>query len=98
MENTKLTDQKQALIDGVEFAIDNGLELSPKDVTEYHRITGSRCVFTDNVERYEAFLKKYCKKHGITKWEAHQHLLCRTTARETYELTEKELLWLDDIL
>lgn len=98
MENTKFTDRQQALIDGVEFALDNGLEISPGDVKEYHRLTGSRCVFTDNVERYETFLKKYCKKHGVTKKEANKHLLCRAIAQEICGLTQRELKWLDDIL
>lgn len=98
MENAKFSDRQQALINGVEFALDNGLEISPGDAAEYHELTGSRCIFTDNVERYETFLKKYCKKHGVTKGEAHKHLLCRAIAQEIYALTEKEMKWLDDIL
>lgn len=39
----KYTEEEQALIDGVEFGIDYGLELDPEDVAEYHRLTGSSC-------------------------------------------------------
>lgn len=96
MDNIKFTDRQQAFIDGVEFGIDYGLDLSPEDVAEYHKLTGSRCIFTDNVKKYEEYLEKYCKKHGITKWVAHQHLLCRSVAKGNCGLNEIDLKWLDN--
>ena len=38
----KYTQGQQALIDGVEHAMDWGLDLNPEDVKEYHRLTDGR--------------------------------------------------------
>ena len=35
---SKYTDEQQSLIDGIEFAIDNGLEISQEDYEEYRRL------------------------------------------------------------
>lgn len=49
------------------------------------------------MEEYRKYLEKYARKHGLTLWQAHQHSLCRETARE-YGVTEEEILWLDENL
>lgn len=98
MEKVKFTERQQALIDGVELGIDHNLELNPEDVAEYHRLTGSRCEYAENMEKYRKYLLKYAKKHEITPWEANQHLLCRQVAKDTYELEEKDLKWFDENL
>lgn len=98
MEKVKFTERQQALIDGVELGIDHNLELNPEDVAEYHRLTGSRCEYAENMEKYRNYLLKYAKKHEITSWEANQHLLCRQVAKDTYELEEKDLKWFDENL
>lgn len=92
------TERQQALIDGVEFGIDHQLELDPGDVEEYHKLTGSRCVHTENMEQYRQYLLKYAKKHGISIWEANQHKLCHEVAVITYGLDEKDLNWFDENL
>ena len=38
----KYTDEEQNLIDGVEFAIDNGLDIPEEDYEEYRRLTEGR--------------------------------------------------------
>lgn len=38
----KYTKRQQALIDGVEYALDCGLDPDPEDVEEYHRLTDGR--------------------------------------------------------
>lgn len=42
-KSRQFTERQQALIDGVEFGIDYGLEVAPEDIEEYHRLTGSSC-------------------------------------------------------
>ncbi len=91
------TQRQQALIDGVEYALDCGLDPAPEDVEEYRRITGDGGRDDESERRYDIYLAKYARNHGITKWEAHQHSLCRETARE-YGLPEERLAWLDENL
>ena len=51
----------------------------------------------EKMKDYIAYLDRYCKKHKLFRWQAHQHLLCREAAREC-GLTEEELIWLDENL
>lgn len=46
---------------------------------------------------YLDYLKRYCKKHEIGIWQAHQHALCRETAR-SYGLSEEQIKQLDEDL
>lgn len=96
--NKEFTERQQALIDGVELGIDYMLEIDPGDVAEYHRLTGSRCTYTENMENYRKYLLKYAAKHGITPWEANQHRLCRETAKDNYSMDERDLKWFDENL
>lgn len=89
----KLTEGQQALIDGVEFGMDHQLDLDPEDVAEYHRLTGSRCAYTEGMEKYMDYLARYAKSRGITPQEADRHLICRGVARECYGLDERALEW-----
>lgn len=49
-ELRQFTERQQALIDGVEFGIDYGLEVAPEDIEEYHRLTGSSCNMIKEME------------------------------------------------
>ena len=93
-----ITERQQALIDGVEFGIDHMLDIDPEDVAEYHRLTGSRCTYTDNMDHYKKYLAKYAAKHGITLWQAHQHKLCRRVAIINYDLDDNALKWFNENL
>lgn len=35
------SEEEQALVDGVEFGIDNALEVAKEDIREYRRLTGT---------------------------------------------------------
>lgn len=37
---SRITKRQQALIDGVEYALDNALEVTQEDMDEYYRLTG----------------------------------------------------------
>ena len=75
-----LTKRQQGLINAVEIAIDYGMYIPLEALEEYHRLTGSRCAYLDDVARYRSYLEKYAKKHGITPAEANRHRLCRLQA------------------
>ena len=77
-----LTERQQGLINAVEIAIDYGMDIPLEALEEYHRLTGSRCAYLDDVARYRSYLEKYARKHGITPAEANRHRLCRLQAKE----------------
>lgn len=96
--NKKFTERQQALIDGVEFGLDHRLQLAPSDVAEYYRLLDSRCTYAENMENYRKYLIKYAEKHNIKIWEAHQHKLCRSVAKDNYNLDSEALKWFDENL
>ena len=49
------------------------------------------------VKDYLDYLRKYSKKHRIGVWQAHQHVVCRSVARE-YGLSEEQINQLDEDL
>ena len=51
----KYTKRQQALIDGVEYALDCGLDPDPEDVEEYHRLTDGRNIGKGKGEGHEKF-------------------------------------------
>ena len=51
----------------------------------------------EKIKEYTDYLQKYSRKHNVSVWQAHQHVLCREVAKE-YGLTKDDLRWLDENL
>lgn len=51
-----------------------------------------------SIKEYISYLERYAKNKNTTILKAHQNAMHRIVGKETYGVTEEELLWLDENL
>lgn len=52
----------------------------------------------ESIKEYISYLERYAKNKNTTICKAHQNAMLRIVGKETYGVTEEELLWLDENL
>lgn len=52
----------------------------------------------ESIKEYISYLERYARNKNTMIWKAHQNAMHRIVGKETYGVTEEELLWLDENL